>query len=301
MSLVYKPGASLRGTEIKIPCGQCIGCRIERSRQWAVRCLNEASLYEKNCFITLTYDYEHLPIYESVNLRDFQLFMKKLRKEHGEGIRYYHCGEYGTVCAACGASKIFCRCGQLIEKLGRPHYHALLFNFDFDDKKLISENNGNRLYRSSNLEKLWPQGFSTVGSVTYQSAGYVARYVMKKITGKKAYNHYGNLWPEYTSMSRKDGIGKKWFEKYKNDIYPSDELIQDGKPTKPPKYYDSLLDKENPEMYKQIVKDRKAKYGSIKTEFIDGEKIVVNDNDSFRLPIKEAVKQAQIKTLQRSI
>jgi len=97
---------------LNLPCGKCIGCRLDRSRQWAIRCMHEASLYERNCFITLTYSDEFLPNDRSVNVRHFQLFMKKLRKRFGPNIRFYHCGEYG-------------------EKTSRPHYHALLFNFDY--------------------------------------------------------------------------------------------------------------------------------------------------------------------------
>ena len=126
---------------IWLPCGQCIGCRLERSRQWAMRCMHEAQMYDRNCFVTLTYDDEHLPPNGSLNKRDFQLFMKRLRKRYGSGIRYYQCGEYG-------------------ELLGRPHHHAILFNFDFDDKVLWSVRDGVRLYRSASLEQLWPHGYS---------------------------------------------------------------------------------------------------------------------------------------------
>ena len=121
----------------EVPCGQCIGCRLERSRQWAMRCCHEASLYDLNCFITLTYDPEHLPPDGSLVLDHFQRFMKRLRKRFGSGIRFFHCGEYG-------------------EKFARPHYHACLFNFDFPDKVLYTIRDEIRLYRSAILEELWP-------------------------------------------------------------------------------------------------------------------------------------------------
>jgi len=62
--------------QISLPCGQCIGCRLERSRQWAMRCIHEAQLHQNNCFITLTYDDEHLPKDLSLDHRDFQLFFR---------------------------------------------------------------------------------------------------------------------------------------------------------------------------------------------------------------------------------
>ena len=159
-----------------------------------MRCHHEASLYQDNCFITLTYSDEHLPSDKSLHVDHFQKFMKRLRKRFGEGVRYYHCGEYG-------------------EKYMRPHYHACLFNFDFPDKKIWKENNGNRLYISESLSELWPFGFVTIGDVTFESAAYVARYIMKKVNGDLAESHYErvdwdtgevyHLKPEYTTMSRR--------------------------------------------------------------------------------------------------
>lgn len=318
MSLVFAKRESWRGETLKIPCGNCIGCRMEFARQWAVRCFHEASLYERNAFITLTYDYEHLPLYETLSLRDFQLFMKRLRKSlggysvrsdnkkkwlEGEKIKYFHCGEYGEVCAACGHGQEEClrSCGMWIKKIGRPHYHALIFNYDFPDKKLFKIENGNRLYRSETLERLWPNGISSIGDVSLKSAGYVARYVMKKVTGKLAYSHYGNLDREYISMSRSEGIGKKWYEKFKNDVYPSDEIIIEGKRQKPPKYYDYLLDKENNDFYKELKNKRKLKAleNSITYQWSEKGKERIDDNDSKRLGVKEIVKLSQIKNLKR--
>jgi len=120
-----------------LPCGRCIGCRLERSRQWAVRMMHEASLHQDNCFITLTYDNEHLPKNASLVKRDFQLFMKRLRKAYpAVRIRFFHCGEYG-------------------EQYGRPHYHAILFGFDFPDKYFLGKRNQFPVWRSASLERLW--------------------------------------------------------------------------------------------------------------------------------------------------
>lgn len=200
---------------------------------WAVRCMHEASLYENNCFLTLTYDEAHLPENGSLDKRDFQLFMKRLRREvipnEVAKIRYYHCGEYGAA-------------------FGRPHYHAALFGFDFPDKVVWTIRKDYPTWRSPRLERLWPHGQSELGSVTFESAAYVARYIMKKVVGPMAFEHYTVVdletgegfirEPEYTTMSRRPGIGKGWFEKFGKEVYPADTVIARGLEMKPPRYYD---------------------------------------------------------------
>lgn len=240
---------------VTIPCGQCVGCRLERSRQWAIRCVHESQLYEKNCFITLTYNEKHLPTDGSLDVRAFQLFMKRLRKRFGDGIRFFHCGEYGA-------------------RHQRPHYHACLFNFDFDDKELWSIRQGVKLYRSKALEELWsvdgdPLGFCTVGAVTFESAAYVARYIMKKQTGDGALTYldynpvtgeiYNERKPEYCTMSRRPGIGRPWLEKFKTDVYPGDFVVLGGKKMRPPKYYDHVFELVDPSEMARIKSQRKRK------------------------------------------
>lgn len=225
-SLTFKGHSGLE--PIKLPCGQCLGCRLERSRQWATRCIHEASLWSDNCFITLTFDDAHLSPTGSLNPDDFVLFMKRLRKKFGEGIRFFHCGEYGSL-------------------YERPHHHAILFNFDFPDKELWQVKNGNYLYRSRSLESLWPYGFCSIGSVTFDSAAYVARYILKKVTGKDSVAYYAGRYPEYVTMSRRPGIARDWFLKYSNNIYDNDKVyIKAGLVVKPPRYYDKIYDDINP-------------------------------------------------------
>ena len=241
VKIVFRRPDSWKGEKLDLPCGQCIGCRLERSRQWAVRCMHEASLYADNSFLTLTYDDAHIPsrpgncvrcttphsINRSLCVSDFQDFMKRLRKSLAPNpVRFYHCGEYG-------------------ENLGRPHYHALLFNVDFKDKKFFSSRGGNPIYTSAHLSSLWPQGFAVIGNVTFESAAYVARYVMKKVNGDRKTSHYEGLLPEYTTMSRRPGIGARWYEKFKTDVYPHDRIIVRGNPTRPPRFYDNLLARED--------------------------------------------------------
>lgn len=217
------------GEELELPCGQCIECRFKRSRDWAIRCMHEAQMHKHNCFITLTYAPEHLPQDQSLDYTHFQRFMKRFRKRVGIPVRFYMCGEYG-------------------ENFGRPHYHACIFGYDFPDKQLLMRTkNGDNLYTSKILNELWPFGLSSIGSVNFQSAAYVARYIMKKITGNAAFEHYNKVdedgvivssrTPEFTRMSLKPGIGAGWFNKYHSDVFPHDHVIVKGKECSPPRYY----------------------------------------------------------------
>lgn len=275
--IVFDKSRSANGIPLQLSCGQCIGCRLERSRRWALRCLHESSLYESNCFITLTYDEANLPYDGSLNVAHFQKFMKRLRKKYGKKIKYYHCGEYGELTA-------------------RPHFHACIFNHDFDDKVLFRTVNDNDIYTSEALTRLWPFGFSTIGDVTFESAAYVARYILKKVNGEKADEHYEKtiestgevikLSPEYTTMS--NGIGKGWYEKWKEDVYPSDSISHRGKLQKPPAYYDGLYELEDPEGFEKIKLRRKQEARKH-----------TKDNTPERLATREKVKQAQLTFLKR--
>lgn len=292
--------------QLSLPCGQCIGCRLERSRQWAIRCMHEASLYKNNCFITLTYSDDHLPSDMSLHYDDFQKFMKRLRKRfkglepsanvnsnEKYPIRFYMAGEYG-------------------ENFGRPHFHACIFNFDFPDKKLWQRtSSGSRIYRSSELERLWSFGYSSIGEVNFQSAAYVARYIMKKVTGRMekaegkpqwscGLEHYQycdletgeikQLQPEFNKMSLKPGIGADWYNKYKNDVYPHDYVVVNGKKVKPPKFYDKLYKNDYPYEFDMLhfkrVSDATARY---------------EDNTPERLAVKEKVTEARLSRLVRTL
>lgn len=285
--------ADARGPEFQLPCGQCRGCRLEKSRQWAMRCVHEAQLHEENCFLTLTYRDECLPKDGSLEKRDFVNFMKRFRKAiEPRKIRYFMCGEYG-------------------ERFCRPHYHACVFGFDFADKVLYRQVNGCSLYTSEFLAALWPAGFSTIGSVTFESAAYVARYVMKKYTGEFAKEHYlvvdystgevserdGELAcrvPEYATMSRggrdakgrNGGIGARWYELYGRDVYPRDEVIVRGIPVRPPRFYDELFSAAHGDVFKEVKAKRLAK---MKPE----------ENTPERLRVREICLAARLNLLRR--
>lgn len=252
-AIVFNSKLALDDSILQIPCGRCMGCRLEKSRQWAVRIMHEASLHEQNVFATLTYSPENLPLNKSINVETFQNFMKRLRIECGP-CRFFHCGEYG-------------------EKNERPHYHAILFGMDFDDKLMHKKSeSGEWLFKSEKLEKIWKLGHCLLGSVTFESAAYVARYVTKKITGEPAKLHYMNYdketgeilgyrRPEYVTMSRNPGIGSKWIEQHMENTYGDGEgsVLMRNKLMRPPKYYDEQVKKMDEERFEGIKNVRDAK------------------------------------------
>lgn len=284
--IVFREAHGIPSTKMKVACGQCVGCRLEKSRQWAVRCVHESKEYLQNSFITLTYNDENLIkqcgvtdeqynnqiIDYSLNKKDFQLFMKRLRKRYApQKIRYFHCGEYG-------------------EEKGRPHHHAILFNIKFKDQLYHCQQNGEKYYTSETLNKIWGMGHCIVGKATYKSAAYVARYLLKKINGKEKEEYYDGVQPEYTTMSRNKGIGHKHFEKYGKQIMDLDEVAINGMKMVPPKYYDILHERIDPEKLLKVKEKRKARA-------IENEK----ENTPERLKAKERIKRKRIKCLVRGL
>lgn len=230
------------GIPMRVPCGQCIGCRIEKSRKWAIRCVHEAQLHDEKCFITLTYDDEHLPPNRSLRKEDMTLFLKRLRKAiEPQKVRFIQCGEYG-------------------DQTDRPHHHMILYGYDFhEDRKYLCKSGDNTLYHSPMLDKLWGHGACQIGDVTFESAAYVAKYTIKRKTGPQAVEEYdekGRIAP-YITMSRRPGIGADWYDEFKGDVYPYDEVVVRDKVTcKPPPYYDKLLRKEDELLYLKIKRER---------------------------------------------
>lgn len=244
--------------------------------------MHEKQMHELSCFITLTYSPENLPEGGNLQKRDFQLFMKRLRKEHSSRIRFFHCGEYG-------------------ENFSRPHYHAILFGIDFADKKRHSVNSqGDTLYTSETLTKLWGKGHCLIGQVTKASCEYVARYVTKKINGPKALEHYQRVdlltgevttvVPEYVTMSLKPGIGASFYEQFKGDIFPRDSVVVRGKQTQVPAYYTRLLARESEEATRKIKAARIRRASKHKA-----------NQTPERLAVRETCRQARISKLSRNL
>ncbi|WNK12699.1 MAG: replication initiator protein [Microvirus sp.] len=246
--------------------------------------MHEASLHRDNCFITLTYAPEFLPAGGTLVKEHFQLFMKRFRKAVSVPLRYFHCGEYG-------------------EKLSRPHYHAIIFGYDFPDKAPYGKSKAGFVFTSATLSRLWGKGFVTVGSVTWESCAYTSRYVLKKKFGSEAPKHYREVdeatgeiiadrIPEYNTMSRSEGIGSKWFDQYYTDLYPSDQVILGGKQFRVPRYYDKLL-------ARKIVGPDPLR--CIKTWRKESAELRAADNSRSRLEVKSIIKQSQVSRLKRML
>ena len=276
--VVFSISDALTDRPVSVPCGQCVGCRLERSRQWAIRCTHESKCWSDNMFLTLTYNDDKLPG-PSLVKEHFQLFMKRYRKSLSSNIKFFHCGEYGT-------------------KSGRPHYHALIFGHRFDDLKLHQKTDHGPLFTSETLEHHWrdveddkPLGFCTIGQVTFESAAYTARYVMKKQLGKDAEDYYSSrgIIPEYCTQS--NGIGEAWFHKHYKDWYRDDFIVVEGRPCgRPPRYYDKLLAERDPVLFADVKRRR-----------IAAAKEHQADQTSGRLRVREEVREARIRKLERKI
>ena len=291
---------------MKLPCGKCIECRLAYSRQWADRCMLEAKNWENNYFLTLTYDDEHLTPGRQIDIETGEVFeapyatlvpeeltkfMKDLRRYYKyhydhDNIRFYACGEYG-------------------DKSGRPHFHVILFNMPIFDLEYFHTNHaGDKLYLSETIANIWGKGHVIVGDVTWNSAAYTARYVMKKIKGPKAKETYDSmgLVPEFVRMSRGEGIGRAYYEANKDKIYEHDEIvITNGKGLakviKPSKYYDRLYDIENPEIMAAI----KAKRQELAKESMQVILSKTSLTEKEYLEVRERKKIKQVELLKRII
>jgi len=236
---------------LEIPCGKCILCREEHARQWAVRITNEASLWEWNSFVTLTYDDQHLPEDQNLNYKHLQDFWKRLRKKVGP-LRYYSVGEYG-------------------DKTNRPHYHACIFGHSFHENRTIIKTEPFLLWTNPTLFETWGKGNVSVGALTFQTAQYTASYVTKKLGYKHRYTQLDRESGELLDMvqpralisngggrqtGRQAAIGKRFLEKHGTNIYDHDRVVINGRPQKPPKYYDNWLKSQNPDKHTSVKEER---------------------------------------------
>jgi len=245
--------------------------------------MHETQFHEANTFLTLTLEDEHLPANGSLELDVMQKFWKRYRRAiEPDQISIFYSGEYG-------------------EERRRPHYHAIVFGHDFADKTHWKETAHGHLWKSAQLEALWGKGYCSIGAVTFESAAYVARYTVKKITGDLADKHYENIdadgvihkiVPEFAHMSRRPAIGKRWFEAFKGDLYPSDTVVMRGHEQKVPRYYDKLFDLVNPRQLQKIKHGRIAKASTRRAK---------RESTPERLRVRETVKKAQIRSLKRRI
>lgn len=277
--------STVDAVDFKLPCGQCVGCRLEYSRQWAIRCLDEKAMHKENSFLTMTLSEESIALHgRSLSRRVFPLFVKRLRKELSPmRVRYFYCGEYTQKYA--------------------PHYHALIFGYGFPDRQYWCKGkSGMPLYVSSQLERLWPFGYSYVGDVDFESAAYVARYVLKKVSGDRdpedrlVMKDTGEvLLPEFVNMSRGSGdgslmfdggIGSGWYKQFSGDVYPHGNRVVRGRDMRPPRFYDKLFAVDDPIGFEEL-------------QFNRVNSLDRSDNVSYRLVAKEKVVNARLKLFPR--
>ena len=287
--VVFDRKSAQQDQAVKLPCGRCIGCRLENARQWALRCEHELTLHNEGCFLTLTYNDENLPTDRSVRKEDWQSFLKKYRKAiYPKKIRFMACGEYGDNQEP---DKIACN-------FGRPHYHAIIFGHNFTDRVPFKKSaSGEQLYQSDELDRLWDKGYASIGEANRKSAGYVARYITKKIGGEEAEDHYQwvdlttgevtYVQPEFALHSKQPGLGHGWFMKYRSDLEKG-FLTVDGKKVAIPKYYLRLMEKYDDAKHAELTTRR-----SQEMDHLDP------DNTLDRLRVKEEVKKIRTKTLER--
>lgn len=218
-----------RGMLMMLPCGHCVQCAQDYARTWQLRIMCEALYHERKCFITLTYRDVVRP-----NKDDARAFIKSLRNMYGNGIKFFLCGELGS-------------------HTKRFHLHAILFGVDFREDRQISGKRGlNLVYSSKTLDKLWNKGFTSIGELDVASAGYVSKYCDKKKISRQDDG-------EFIIMSR--GLGRKYFEEHREEIFNSDYLYFEGNKFKIPRYFLKLADQDG--FYMQFLaddlRDRKRK------------------------------------------
>lgn len=212
---------------LPLPCGKCLSCKLSKAREWAVRCVLEASCYEENCFVTLTYNDDNLPVDGHVHRKHLQDFLKRLRKKHE--VRYFGCGEYG-------------------DKGKRPHYHLILFGWFPSDWKHGS---------SKELEKLWPFGYNSVDDCNFRTCDYVARYTTKKLFKKDD--------DSFICMSTNPGIGKRWLDDNFH-IFKYDRIhgpFGSGNVSNIPRYFEKIFELKDPDSLALLKANRIDKGSSV--------------------------------------
>lgn len=294
-----------------IPCGNCIGCRLDYSREWANRGYLESLEYEQNYFVTITYDDDHITKKDEVITeegityteidelewngtlvpKELTQFIKNVRqimkrKYNQDGIRFMAAGEYG-------------------EENRRPHYHIIFFNLNLPVETFYNPRvswNNDVYYQNTIIEQAWGKGISNICEANWNNIAYTARYITKKINGKESEDFYAAQGEEkeFFRVSRMPGIGEGYYRKHKEEIYKNDEIIIRNKKgvhtVKPPKYFDMLYERENPDEFKKI-KKRREKLQKQATELKD---IQTSNTRWERFQIEKRTKENDSSTLKRN-
>lgn len=276
-SVVFLQSSGFTDMPVTLPCGRCLGCRMEYARQWAVRCEHEIKCHAISSFITLTYSERSVPYTSdglmSLDLADVTKFWKRLRKRVGVKLRYFQCGEYG-------------------DKTARPHYHALVFGWYPSDCVYYGDSNsGEKLYSSEFVESVWGFGRCTVQEATWATANYVARYVTKKVVDK--HDASDSRVREFLTMSRRPGIGQAWAALYLDEWYARDSLVANGKEMRPPKYYEGLLEKRSPALLRFVKAQRRKVAAEMECKRVNAGGVTHHSTD--------AVRVARVSSLKREL
>lgn len=237
-SITFSMKEAIPGLQtFQIECRKCLPCRLNQAREKAIRCYHESKMHDDNIFLTLTYNEESL---ESPRLiyKHFQDFMKRLRESTPNKITYMVTGEYG-------------------EKNKRPHWHAIIFNYTPNDPKpkYITEL-GEQVYTSQKLTDLWSYGNIEYGTVTMDSASYVARYAAKKLTHGKDQEH--DYHPIHKTSSKK-AIGRTWLEANYIHTFQNGFVVINGTQMKIPRYYVDWVKKHHPDIWLTYVTEVRPK------------------------------------------
>lgn len=224
----YVDNDGYRHISFFVPCRKCLECKASHAREWAVRCMHELKNYEKSCFITLTYDDAHLPSGGTLVKSDLQKFWKRLRKKYGK-FRYFACGEYG-------------------EQFQRPHYHAIIFGLDFPP----DERNSQGVKDNKALSAVWHNGITSCDDVNFNTACYVARYCVKKLSPIEL----GDRLPEFVVMSTVPGIGYDYGKDFGVQYMEQGFLMNKGFKLAVPRYYEKVQKKIDKDFYDYVKADR---------------------------------------------
>ena len=242
---VFHEEASTMLGSFELPCGKCAGCKAQYRQDWSTRCYCEAKARETSCMINLTYKTNHFPGGKPhVSKEDIRGFIKRLRRavdrrKPGTRISYLVVSEYGP-------------------KTGRPHYHGIIFGWEFPDIELDPEptQKGNRMFKSELCERIWKKGRCRIGTA---DTGEAAKYCMDYL-GKESSQWIGvdGRPDQFKMQSTCPAIGRTYYERWGKDIYPDDFIVIDGIKTPVPRVFDKWYEEDDPEGYARIKRKRNA-------------------------------------------
>lgn len=269
-------------------CGKCLSCKSGYAGSWATRLYLESLSYVQSCCITLTYNDDNLPEFGNINLDHVSNFIRVLRQWYNRkgcpiDIKYFAGAEYGS-------------------ELGRPHYHVIVYGYYPEDAYYWRRKKVVRYFRSPTFERLWKKGNVEFAEVSPAACSYVANYCLKKLKGAEGADYYhenGNVdestgeWidkiPEHCRMSK--GIGKSFYDEFKHQIYPADFVVVSGKKRPVPRYFDKLLQEDDPLLY-ESVKARRVRV------YCEGDRLTLQELDAVDANVRSRINMFSKRTME---